>query len=310
MRSKNEARLKMYQSVADFLSKNTQLTQSLPEFAALSAILQENIGKLLEFMKVQTSDHNGITFAKKKEKSEVLNRTLSLSGKVTAYATLLGDELLLRTVKITSSTLSTKSDHQLAAFCLSLCDAATPLLPKLQDYSVTEEELNALKQLGSEFLSMIPKPREARRDSKQANHAMQLLMQETDSILQKMDALIQIIRYSNASFYQHFKDSRKIIEQGGRSQSARVLVKEISSNVGMAGVLVTFQHSNGSIGKIVYEKKTKGKGGFFIPSLDDGTYLVTASKEGYQPQTKTVFINQGELTRIELELIPARDLPG
>jgi hypothetical protein len=51
-------------------------------------------------------------------------------------------------------------------------------------------------------------------------------------------------------------------------------------------------------------KKTASKGRFSIKTLASGTYLVTATKEGYATQTTTLYVNAGELTNITLALQP------
>jgi hypothetical protein len=306
MRTKNEARLKMYQSVADFLSQNTETTKSLPEFADLFAQLQLNISDILNYVKNQSGNKGGVTFAKKKEKDEVMSRTLALAGKLTAYATITGDELLKRTSKLNPSKLQSKSEHHFVGISLSLCDTASALLDKLAGYSVTAGEIDRLRQLCSEFQSMIPKPREARQDYKQINLAIRQLMDDTDIILEKMDALIQIIRYSNAIFYEHYTGSRKVIDIGRRSQAVRGTVKDALSKSGIPGVNISFTSSNGNGEgkKSILEKRTASKGGFIVPTISTGAYQVRAVKEGYQPLTLTVHVSEGELAHVNFELSP------
>jgi hypothetical protein len=308
MTSKNEARLKMYQSVADFLSKNTSITEPLPNFAILSSKLEGNIAGLLLLIQEQSGDQSGITLTKNKGREEIIIHAATLSGKLVAYATLIENDILLQSVRMTRSTMMAKSDHQLAGLCLSLCDEATSMLPELQAYAVTEEEITALRKLCTDFLIIIPKPRESIRDSRQLTLEQNRIMQETEKVLQKMDALLLIIRSTNSALYEHYRSSRKIMDNSSRSQTLRGLVKDARSKAGISRAVVTLEPENGN-GKSSTEplkilKKTAAKGGFAIPSMETGTYLVTAGKEGYETGSLTVYITHGELSRVNLELNP------
>ena len=157
---------------------------------------------------------------------------------------------------------------------------------------------------------MIPKSRESRRDSKQTNHAMDKIMQETDQVLKKMDAAILILQYSTPAFYEHFRNSRKIVDMGSRSQAIRGLIQDAVTREGIHGVMVSFEAGNGigngksETGTPLKQKKTAAKGGFTVPRLDTGTYLVTAGKEGYESRSMTIIVTDGELTHVNLELKP------
>jgi hypothetical protein len=49
-------------------------------------------------------------------------------------------------------------------------------------------------------------------------------------------------------------------------------------------------------------KKTAAKGGFYVSSLAAGTYKVILQKVGYAEQSQTIFVNDGELTTMNVQL--------
>jgi hypothetical protein len=308
MTSKDEARLKMYQSVTDFLAKNNEITQRLPDFAILYSLLQGNINSLMDLINKQSGDKSGITLTKKKERNEIVNRASALSGKIAAYATLVGNDILFQAIKHTKSEFEGKTDFQLAGLCQALCDEATPLLPELLNYFVKEEEITKLRQLCKDYLDIIPKPREVQLASRQCTQTIKKTILIADQILHKMDALIQIIRYSDAAFYDHYRGSRRIVELSRRSLTIRGLVQDIITKTGIRGALVSFEPGNGKGSEgtqlAVVQKKTALKGMFSISSLETGTYQVLASKEGYESHTQIVHVTNGELTHLNLELNP------
>jgi len=309
MKSKNEARLKMYQSVVAFLLKNSGVTDPLPTFAALFLLLQSNIESILQIVKEQSSDRSGITVDKNAQRKEIVLRILTLSGKMVAYATLNKNNELLHLIRFTKSDLVSSTDHALLSHASLICDQASELLTELDIYNVTTDEIGSLRQLSAVFLDNIPKPREMRRDHRQLTLSLDDLMKETDHALLELDAVMLIVRFSNASFYDHYKNSRKVVETGTRGQTVRGLVTDSATSMGIKGVTVSFEPGNGNETKAGTElsktvKQTADKGGFTIDSLETGTYRVSASKEGYTTQSLTVYITDGELTNVNIALQP------
>ncbi|NVO18328.1 MAG: carboxypeptidase regulatory-like domain-containing protein [Bacteroidetes bacterium] len=307
MNSQLIARLKMYQVMADLLSENAEITQTLPGFPDLLLTLQQKIGLLKEDVKNQSGNTNGIAYAKKKDRDELIKSALELSRKITAYASMNGNELLSRNSKISHSTLSRKLDHELAGYCLNLCESALTMLEQLQPYSVTEEEVKAIKQLADEFFYMIPKPKEAKNQLKQSHDSVKRLISETDVVLKKMDILLQILRNTNSGFYEKYLAARKIFLHGGKKISMKGIVKDARTQTGLSGVVVEFTHPNGGGNgylEVILKKKTSSLGGFTIQSLEAGTYQAVASKAGYESQTLPVFINDGELFHLNFNLNP------
>ena len=49
-------------------------------------------------------------------------------------------------------------------------------------------------------------------------------------------------------------------------------------------------------------KKSAEKGGFYVSSMPAGAYRVTLQKAGYAEQTLTVYVNDGELTVVDVKL--------
>ena len=50
-------------------------------------------------------------------------------------------------------------------------------------------------------------------------------------------------------------------------------------------------------------KRTSAKGGFQLQTLPAGTYTITATREGYAELTVTVYINDGEMSDVKLEMV-------
>lgn len=311
MTNKQESRLSMYQAVADFLLKNSETTNPLPNFASLFALLQQNIASLLLVVKDQTSNRSGIAENKKEQRADVELRTITLSGKLVAYATVENNKELLALIRLTKSELSTCADNVLVSHAVKVCDAAEAQLPNLAAYMVTAAEITGLRDTCTAYLLKMPQPMENRRDGKQTTLSLTVLMKDTDALLLKLDAIMLIIRFSNSGFYDRYKNSRSVINTASRSWALKGTVTDSLTSQGLAGVTLTIEPVNGTAGKSKggselskNVKITAAKGGFTVKTLENGTYMVTASKEGYAPQTYTAYVTNGELCVVNIALQP------
>lgn len=311
MNTKDEARLSMYQAVIDYLKKNAGITGPLPQFAVLFLALEQNLGKLILLGQELSSDRSGVTVTKKDQQADIEMRSVNLSGKMVAFATLENNKELLTLIKLTKSTLHSSKDNELVAHSLKLCDAAEANLPNLAAYDVTQVEITALKDLCASFLVIIPKPGESKKDKTEVLKAFKNLLKDTDALLAKIDAIMLIVRYSNPDFYAHYISSRIVVNTGARTLALQCKVTDALTGKGQAGATVVFEPGNGTAMKtkggadlVKTVKKASVKGGLNLKTLPAGTYLVTVSKEGYVTQTVTVYVNDGELTTVNVALQP------
>ena len=98
---------------------------------------------------------------------------------------------------------------------------------------------------------------------------------------------------------------------GARKLAVKFKITDSSAGKGLAGALIAFEPINGTVIKskagadlVKNVKIASAKGGLNLKTLPAGTYLITASKEGFMPQTVTVYLNDGELTTVNVALQP------
>lgn len=311
MNTRDEARLSMYQAVIDFLKKNPAITAILPQFPEILAALELNVEKLLQLGQELNSDRSGVADTKKGQKAEIELRSVTLSGKMVAFATLEKNNELLKLIKLTKTTLSRSKDNDLMAHALKLCDAAEAHLPQLTDYTVTQAEVTALRDLCAAFLVNLPKPNEGKKDRAEVNRLFKNLLKETDGLFLKLDALMLIVKYSKSEFYAHYSSSSAITVTGARKLTVKCKITDAATGLGLPGALISFEPVNGTSIKskagadlVKNVKKASVKGGLNLKTMDTGTYLVTVKKNGFVTQTATVYVNDGELTSVNMALQP------
>lgn len=311
MNSKDEARLSMYQAVIDYLKKNPTITATLPQYPETLAALELNITNLLKLGQELNSDRSGVAKTKKEQEAEIELKSANLSGKMFAFARLEKNNELLTLININITTLKRSKDNDLVSHALKLCDAADLNLPKLAPYQVTAAEVTELRTVCGAFLTNIPKPNEARKDKKEVRSQFQKLLKETDELLVTMDTIMLIVRYSNAEFYAHYTSSRVIVTTGSRKLAVMCKITHGITGEGVGGAIIAFEPVNGTVMKsksgadlVKNVKKASAKGGLNLKAMETGTYLVTVSKNGFVTQTSTIFVNEGELTTVNIALQP------
>lgn len=82
---------------------------------------------------------------------------------------------------------------------------------------------------------------------------------------------------------------------------------EAGNGMGQKGVLLEIAEQAGDAKKASSEltktvKRTSDMGGITAKALNDGTYLITATKPGFVTQTMQVYVSGGEMTKVVIEL--------
>jgi hypothetical protein len=184
---------------------------------------------------------------------------------------------------------------------------AQTYLASLASYFVTAETQAALLQVITDFKQLIASPRVEKISQVQATKQLAELFVAGDQALANMDAVVEIVRLTQANFYAGYKAARKIVEAGNSKMSLRGLVTDQQTGEPVKGVVISFW-PDGELMKTyaaseaTLVKRSAEKGGFYVGSLPSGAYRLTLQKPGYSEQTLTVYVNDGELTTVDVKL--------
>jgi hypothetical protein len=274
-----------------------------------------NLGKLVADIRKENQvleiSTQGFTNAKNTSKDNLMQVLLPVLKRIQAYASISKNEVLQNAVKLTNSNLLKMQESMLSSTCLAIqatCqDNATELLP----YGLTPEMLAALGDAITDFdAKMIGTPK-YRGEQKAAKQNMDTYFaQAADIVKSKLDVLAEIIKDTNPQTYIEYRNTRKLDLAGSRTMSLKGKVVLAGTTQPVPGVTVTItKNENGDakakaggsdLQKNVKQSATQG--GFQIQSLPAGSYTITAVKEGFTEQTVTVYINDGEMSEVRLEM--------
>jgi len=308
MTNKQESKYSMKLAVRDFLNKNATITATLPGYGPLYALYLSNIAQIQVVREQQEIDKSGIKDNKDLLRNDLVAKAYDVGTKTEVYAKMTNNAVLAKEVHYSESDLSKAADSKLKDKALLIYDRATANLTVLATYGINAATLTALKSAIDLFNAAIPTTRTGRTETKTATDQLADLFDSDDTILAKIDLLVEVVRLSQPIFYKAYQDNRKIVDTGTGSLALKIQAYDALSGDGLANVTLTLAPTNGLLkaasangnGSIV--KKTADGGGSHFKSLDDGTYTLTAEKPGFKKVVETVNVVNGEMTVLEIKL--------
>jgi hypothetical protein len=307
MNKKQENRFSMYLATVDYCEKYTDITAALPNFSTNFSSLKTSCDGIHLIAEEQAADTSGTTVGKNDCRENLIVLGADTARKLVAYAKLSKNQKLLKEISFTESDLRHLPDTVLPDTVQLIYNRAQTYLASLASYFVTAETQAALLQVITDFKQLIASPRVEKISQVQATKQLAELFVAGDQALANMDAVVEIVRLTQANFYAGYKAARKIVEAGNSKMSLRGLVTDQQTGEPVKGVVISFW-PDGELMKTyaaseaTLVKRSAEKGGFYVGSLPSGAYRLTLQKPGYSEQTLTVYVNDGELTTVDVKL--------
>ncbi len=309
MNMKDQARLKMHQRMEAYLLKHPGITGSLPNFATLFALFRQGIAAVLELMKEQEGSSKSSLLSKAEARASLEALAFDVSGKLVAYATNKPKRELLSKINFTKTELETCTDYVLVSHAKILCETVTLNLADLEVYRIKQADVDAMLQLGALLLQEEPLPEVEVKDQVEITKALEARLRENQEVLKQIDAEMLIVRCSEVVFYREYWLLRKIIYSWQRKLAVKGRVIHKGTREGLKGVTIIFEAADEETAAALKAytggnapRKTARMGGFTKKSFIEGAFKVTASKVGFITQRVTVYIRNGETTRILFEM--------
>jgi len=301
----------MYLVSDEFLTSNSSIVMGLPRFNEFNVTFKSGISQIRTSNEQQSFDKSGIAGNKSQLRKLVVTQGADVSRKIQAYAKVENNPILLSESKFTASDLKNATDSELEAYSQSIYDKGQAHLQDLILYGVTAESLMTLSKAIVDFKVATPTPRNGTISTKQSTEQIAKGFVISDEALDKIDALVEIVRLSQPDFYSGYRSARKIIETGAGSLRVKGFVTDAGTGEGLKGATLSFAQTNNnglmkaaaSSSAEAMKKKTAKKGGFNIKSLPEGMYTVTVRKNGYADVITTIAVTGGESAKLNVELV-------
>ena len=211
---------RMYGATVLVLDNNSHFFEGLPELVAAHQQLKEKMAAIDSQRQVQVVDNKGLTKNKTLLREELTTLLLRTVSALTAVAAATGDVVLKSRVAYHASDLHKRSDRIICDIAVHVSGMAAPVVTDLQKFFVGPEELARLDTLTAALKSAIPLNRVASSTTKVSTGNIQAVSHEIDLLLRtKMDLLLKPFEFTVPDFYHAYRNSRSIVNYGGRGKA-------------------------------------------------------------------------------------------
>ena len=268
-------------------------------FAAQVTDLRQQI---LGLANKQGIDIKGFAKAKAKLRFDLTIRTMSLVGKMFAYAMNKDDEVLKQKLSLSKSELETMADMLPGPKCQQMTQLGDTIKADAGPYGVMEALITEINLLVDNFMTAIPTTKTAIKDKKLVTEETGQRFEACEKILARIDSFAEMVRYDNPQFYSGFQSNRKVEDTSRRTRAMLMQLFDAKTGLPLANARVVMKHTSGTeFTKSV--KKTRATGVVYMNPAADGAWEYEVTLSGYEVARGTFFITNGATTGVEVRLV-------
>jgi hypothetical protein len=209
------SKLSMLMVLREFLAGNPEVVKAIPNLELLAASLYELEEAISAASRQQIFHNQGAGANKRQLKANLVLLCADVSRKLTAFAALGNDLVLLYEIKSSNSGLARMTEEKLTAFARILHDRGALHLDKAAAYALVPQNLTELDAALQAFELAIPGPRLAKMEKKLATDKLVMLFKQADELLVKTDLLAGIVQLTHPAFYSGYRNARMLVDRGG-----------------------------------------------------------------------------------------------
>lgn len=308
MNRKQEGKYIMGLGLSDLVNNNEETIDKIPNFKKYYAKYLENLACIGNNKGKQRVNRSGVKDSKKELRNKLSKSSIDTSNKLAAYAMVTNNKILSKEIHVTESELLNASDSKLLDMALILHAKATEHKQGAETYDITPEYLTNLYSLIEQFRQAIPSTRARVTESKAVTDQLSQLSKENDVLLENMDTLVEVIKFSHPEFYSKYKDTRKVINLTAGMIALTINITGDDNGEAIKGATATIlpaSKENVNMADLTSKplvKRIAKNGTIRIKHLPKGTYIIIIEKPGYETVTQTVTISSGDKVVVEIKL--------
>lgn len=204
---------RMFLSTQETLDANTELWSPTPIFLTAKNNLDELIQRITAVNEKTVSNSKAVTADKAVALKNLIEKALTLSGILQAYAAVTGNIKLAGKVKLVKSDITKIRETDIEALIAPLIKAARKHLADLAEYGVTEDMLVELETSLDDFKALIGQPRTVRNQAFAAMTLMdELFDAANDLVKNRIDKLMIRFQFTHTEFYSEYERARTIVD--------------------------------------------------------------------------------------------------
>ena len=285
----------MYFVMEDYIATVPQETiASMPGFDSDYQQFVALVAKIRSYTITQSIDRRGYTEAKKDLKAIMVSRAVDVSSRIKAFARNTGNTVLEKEIQQRLSYLSKKPNSICADICTYVRLTGQQYLADMSAYGLIESMLVDLQKSIDQFTEALPTTIEARKSRAIATKDILRIFKDCDALLNDMDVLSTMLRFSNPDYYANYFERRRIDRPNYRKID---FMGDVTDRDGNPIEKVTVK-----IGDTGIVKETTDKGHFEVKNLPSGIYSVGFSKAGYVDTVVQVAVTKNQRTEFTVVL--------
>jgi hypothetical protein len=304
--------VKKFQTWLDMLRSVAQLAQQNSAVVALIAAFLAGINSLKG--KLQAIDAiigqyglaiTGPAVTKARLREQLSQLTFSIISRVKAYAISINDDTLRNQCSLSLSALRKIVYTEVCQQTQALHDIIAPLVNQLQNYSISNADMQAWQTSITDLKTVLSIPRNTIVEHHKANVLISKLIHEAMSICYDILDPISIgfIQNGNEDFYIEYKKIRKLVPYGLTTTKYKTLCTQ-EDGTPIPNAVVT-------ISGTVLSSKTDINGKAHIDVVPIGMHIITVNAPGLDPKSspELLFV-KGKTTSYNFILTPAFNIPA
>ncbi len=205
---------RMFIAVKNTMENNTSIWSGNPKFAETKTNFDSEVKAISIIDKEASLNTKGQTRDKNQIRSAVEQKTLMLSGALTAHASLTKNETLKGTLITSKSGLERLKETELVTYASIMADTIVPLQHTFtSDYGVTESEVEDFQTTLDEYAPLVGVTRQRQAKINATKKTLRGHVDEANRLLREViDPLLLRYKFTNAEFYNEYQQSRTIVD--------------------------------------------------------------------------------------------------
>lgn len=271
MNARNSNRVNMINATITFCDSDPTATAGIPLFATVLGVVKSKMVLVNSFNQVAEGSTEGVTLD-----TRVLRRTMTVlavkcgSGTL-AYANAQGNNALAAQVRYTESGLDGLKKEEVDDVCMGIHDATAANAVEVVNYGVSPIDVSDLLAAIELYRIASQHPRQAVVTRSQAKRRVTELIDVVvgDLLVKQLDKMANTLRYSNADFWNGYRQSREVLDLGSTTAKVRGTIKDDNGDGLMNAEFRVMEAGNEAIVKQVFADED---GKFSMSGIAAGDY--------------------------------------
>jgi len=204
---------RMFLTTQETLDSNSPLWNTIPILLTSKNNFDELIQRIADLNEKTISNSKAVTVDKAKALQNLIEKAITVSGILQAFAAITGDTKLAGKIAITKSDITKIRETDVEAVVAPVINEARKRLTDLADYGLVEDLVVELETSLDDFKTLIGQPRTVRNQAFAAMTLMDELFDAANDVVKnKLDKLMIRFKFTNTDFYSEYERARTIVD--------------------------------------------------------------------------------------------------